>query len=143
MRGAGRHALAALAVATGLATGLVGCAAPAGPAASLVGVWCNTMDDGASCWAYDSFDADGRFEACGRTDDDPRPFRGRGVYAVEGRRMCYQVTEATPNFWLGPGARYCTEIVAIDAASHRYRDLDTQAEFRLLRVPAASKRCPS
>jgi hypothetical protein len=109
---------------------------------ALQGLWCNSNDGGRSCWAWDRFGADGRFEACGRTDDDPRPFRGGGRYAVEGRSMCYVVDSASANFWLRPGARYCTDIVAIDARTHRYRDLDSGAEFTLYRRPPAARRCP-
>lgn len=109
---------------------------------ALQGLWCNSEDGGASCWAWDEFHADGRFEACGRTPDDPKPFFGAGRVSVEGRRMCYVVTAASENFWLPPGARYCTDIVAIDARTHRYRDIDTGAEFTLHRRPAVDKHCP-
>lgn len=127
---------------------LSACAAPRPPGAGetarlLVGVWCNPSDDGAGCWAYDEFRADGGFTACGIAQDDPVPFRGSGRYAVDGQRMCYVVTHATPNFWLPTGARYCTEIVAIDRDTHRYRDIDTDAEFRLTRVVDGSARCPA
>ncbi len=72
--------------------------APTTIAQGLVGVWCNSNDGGSTCWAYDEFRTDGTFEACGRTEDDPRPFRGQGTYSVNGKRMCYVVTQATPNF---------------------------------------------
>jgi hypothetical protein len=126
-------------------------AAPAAPAAAaegaalqraLVGTWCNSDDGGRSCWAWDRFTADGRFEACGRAAGDPKPFRGAGRFEVQGRRMCYRVEQASDNFWLPPGARYCTDIVAIERATHRYRDLDSGAEFTLHRRPAAARRCP-
>jgi hypothetical protein len=121
----------------GLLPGLLlsGCATP-----SLVGTWCNP--DATGCWAWDRFQADGRFEACGRTDDDPQPFRGSGSWVLQGQRMCYRVEQATPNFWLPPGQRYCTDIVALDAHQHRYRDLDTGAEFTLRRVPDEHRHCP-
>lgn len=109
---------------------------------ALLGVWCNSNDGGRTCWAYDEFFEDGRFEACGRTEDDPRPFRGGGKVTVTGRRMCYEVTFASDNFWIRPGGRYCTDIVAIDGRMHRYRDIDTGAEFVLYRIPKAEKRCP-
>lgn len=109
---------------------------------ALEGLWCNSHDGGRTCWAWDRFHPDGRFEACGRTDDDPRPFRGAGQVSVDGQRMCYVVSAASDNFWLPPGARYCTDIVAIDAATHRYRDIDTGAEFTLHRRPLAEQRCP-
>ena len=86
---------------------------------ALLGVWCNSDDGGRSCWAWDEFYADGTFEACGRTEDDPRPFRGGGRVDVTGRRMCYVVTFASENFWLRPGGRYCTDIVAIDDRMHQ------------------------
>jgi hypothetical protein len=109
---------------------------------ALQGLWCNSNDGGRSCWAWDEFGADGRFEACGRTDDDPQPFRGAGTVSVSGRRMCYVVSAASDNFWLRPGQRYCTDIVAVDRHTHRYRDIDTGAEFTLYRRAAAEKRCP-
>ncbi len=127
--------------ALGLAL-LVALPLQAAGAAALTGLWCNSNDGGRSCWAWDRFDADGRFEACGRTDDDPRPFRGAGRYTLEGQRMCYVVERASDNFWLRPGARYCTDIVALDRRTHRYRDLDTGAEFTLYRRPLAARRCP-
>lgn len=108
---------------------------------ALLGVWCNSNDGGRSCWAYDEFFDDGHFEACGRTDDDPRPFRGGGKVTVTGQRMCYEVTFASSNFWIRQGGRYCTDIVAIDERMHRYRDIDTKAEFVLYRVPKSEKRC--
>jgi hypothetical protein len=109
---------------------------------SLEGVWCNSNDNGRTCWAYDTFLDDGTFEACGKTDDDTRPFRATGMASVEGRRMCYVVTTASDNFWLRPGSRYCTDIIAIDERMHRYRDIDTGAEFTLHRRPALERRCP-
>lgn len=109
----------------------------------LHGVWCNSNDGGQTCWAYDEFFSDGRFEACGQTDDDRRAFRGTGHVTVHGSRMCYRVASASDNFWIRPGSRYCTDIVAIDAHTHRYRDIDTQAEFTLYRRPAYDKRCPA
>lgn len=109
---------------------------------ALEGVWCNSSDGGRTCWAWDEFFADGFFEACGRTEDDDRPFAGRGRVSVEGQRMCYVVTTASASFWLPPGARYCTDIVAIDATTHRYRDLDSGREYQLYRRPAAMKACP-
>jgi hypothetical protein len=57
--------------------------------------------------------------------------------------MCYTVTFASPNFWLRPGGRYCTDILAIDERTHRYRDIDTQQEFTLYRVARDAKRCAS
>lgn len=110
---------------------------------ALVGLWCSPDDAGRGCWAWDRFYPDGRFEACGRAAGDPRPFRGSGRYSVVGQRMCYVVDAASETFWLRPGARYCTEIVAIDRRTHRYRDIDTQAEFVLQRRPVAQRRCPS
>lgn len=109
---------------------------------ALEGVWCNSTDGGKSCWAYDEFFADGRFEACGRHDDERQAFRGTGRVSIEGRRMCYVVLTASSHFWLQPGQRYCTEILDIDAQTHRYRDIDTGQQFVLLRRPAADKRCP-
>jgi hypothetical protein len=110
---------------------------------ALQGVWCNSNDGGRSCWAYDEFFADGSFEACGRTDDDPRPFRGGGPVSVSGRRMCYTVAFASGSFWLPPGSRYCTDILAIDSNTHRYRDIDTRQEFTLHRVAGGARRCPA
>lgn len=124
---------------------LCGCATlPADTALpqALHGLWCNSDDGGRSCWAWDEFRADGRFEACGRSADDPRPFRGTGRFAVEGQRMCYVVESASENFWLRPGQRYCTDIVAIDAHTHRYRDLDSGASFTLWRRDNRDKHCP-
>lgn len=109
---------------------------------ALEGVWCNSTDGGQSCWAYDEFYPDGRFEACGRHDDERQPFRGTGRVSIEGRRMCYVVLTASAGFWLRPGQRYCTDILDIDAHTHRYRDIDTGQQFVLLRRPAADKRCP-
>jgi hypothetical protein len=125
---------------------LAGCASIAPPvdvASALVGAWCNPTEAGTGCWAFDEFRADGRFQACGRAEGDARPFRGSGRYQVSGMRMCYVVDEATPNFWLPPGARYCTDIVDIDARTHRYLDIDTGAVFQLRRVPVAAVHCPA
>ena len=135
----------ALALAAALA-GVVPAATAAQDAAllqALQGVWCNSNDGGRTCWAYDEFFADGSFAACGRTDDDPRPFRGGGPVSVSGRRMCYPVAFASDNFWLRPGGRYCTDILSIDARTHRYRDIDTQQEFTLHRVAHGATRCPA
>ncbi|MBQ0961849.1 hypothetical protein KAK06_23125 [Ideonella sp. 4Y11] len=129
-----RPALCALA---SLLVGLLmsGCATP-----SLVGTWCNP--DASGCWAWDRFSSDGRFEACGRALDDPQPFRGAGTWTLQGQRMCYVVEQTTPNFWLPPGQRYCTDIVALGRHEHRYRDLDTGAVFTLHRVADTDRHCP-
>jgi len=116
---------------------------PQGPALqrALEGVWCNSHDQGRSCWAYDEFLGDGSFRACGRTDDDPRPFHGAGQVTIQGQTMCYVVTAASDNFWLPPGQRYCTEITAMGPWTHRYRDIDTGAEFTLYRRAATRAPC--
>ncbi len=136
--------LAALALAAANAPTLAQPPMPEGAALqrALVGLWCNSHDGGATCWAWDEFTPDGRLHLCGRAEGDARPFHGSGLVTVEGRRMCYRVETASDNFWLPPGQTYCTEIVAIDAHTHRYRDLDGGAEFTLHRRPAAERDCP-
>lgn len=138
-------AAAALLALSGAAIAQQAAPVPQGPALerALVGLWCSPDDDGRGCWAWDRFFADGRFEACGRAAGDSRPFRGSGRFSVVGQRMCYVVDTASENFWLQAGARYCTDIVAIDRRTHRYRDIDTRAEFVLHRRPVAQRRCPS
>lgn len=127
---------------------LAGCAAPPRPlqgdalVQALQGAWCNSDDGGRSCWAWDQFFADGTLRACGRQPDERQPFDGEGRFTVEGDRMCYVVTRASPNFWVRPGSRYCTRIVAIGAREHTYQDLETGERFTLTRVPAAGVRCP-
>lgn len=138
------RALALLLLALAGGTGPAWAADPPRDAAlaqALVGLWCNSQDGGRTCWAWDRFDADGGFEACGQADGDPRPFHGAGRIHVSGQRMCYRLSAASANFWLPAGASYCTEIVAIDAHTHRYRDLDTGAEFTLYRRPAGEPPC--
>lgn len=109
---------------------------------ALHGLWCNPTEDGRGCWAWDEFLPDGRLRACGIAEGDARPFFGEGLVRVDGQRLCYQVTAASANFWLPVGGRYCTDILALDAAHHRYRDIDTGAEFSLLRRPPGDRRCP-
>ncbi len=109
---------------------------------ALEGVWCNSNDGGKTCWAYDEFFSTGVFVACGQTEDDQRAFRGSGRFEVQGSRMCYVVAAASENFWVKPGSRYCTDIISIDAHSHRYRDIDTGAEFTLYRRRLSDKACP-
>lgn len=129
-----------------LTLSLGGCAAPdAVPptlAAALQGVWCNSDDGGRTCWAWDEFTAHGTLEMCGRHDDDPRPFKASAAVTFAGQRMCYVVTDATANFWLQPGQRYCTQIVEVHRGHHVYRDLDTGQQFTLLRRPSGQRRCP-
>lgn len=141
------HAAGVRAASAVLAAGVLGgCMTPpvqdAALQRALQGTWCNSNDGGRSCWAWDEFDANGRFSACGRTDDDPRPFAGTGRVTVSGRRMCYVVETASGSFWLQPGQRYCTDIVAIDGSRHRYRDIDSGAEFTLYRRERGERRCP-
>ena len=137
-----------LAAASGLVTGCVGHSAAAPGAtdarlrAALVGVWCNSDDGGKTCWAFDEFRADGTFRACGRTTDDGLPFEGSGRFDVNGRRMCYRVHSASDTFWVRPGSRFCTDIVAIDGRQHRYRDIESGQSFVLQRHTAAQPLCP-
>jgi hypothetical protein len=135
---------AVLALATAAAPALAQGPMPEGAALqrALEGLWCNSHDGGATCWAWDEFGPDGRLRLCGRAEGDPRPFHGTGIVAVEGRRLCYRVESASDNFWLPAGQTYCTAIVAIDTHTHRYRDLDSGAEFTLHRRPAAARDCP-
>ncbi len=105
---------------------------------ALHGLWCNSDDGGQSCWAWDEFLPDGRLRACGLAAGDPRPFFGEAVVRVDGQRLCYEVTAASSNFWLPVGGRYCTDIIDIGPNGHRYRDLDTGAEFTLLRRAATA-----
>lgn len=109
---------------------------------ALQGAWCSPQPDGRGCWAYDEFFADGTLRACGRHPEDGTPFDGSGTVTVEGDRMCYRVTRASPGFWVRPGTRFCTRIVGISAAEHVYEDLDSGARFTLRRLPAAEVRCP-
>jgi hypothetical protein len=135
----------------GLCIGLAGCASlpdeqpPAALAdqalhSALLGDWCNPTPQG-GCWAHDRFEADGRFASCGQAEGDARPFHGSGRFHIAGRRMCYQVTQASANFWLPPGGRYCTEILSIGPLVHRYRDLDSGAVFSLQRQPPPGPAC--
>lgn len=78
---------------------------------------------------------------CGVQEGDPRPFRAEADVSFSGRLMCYQVREATDNFWIKPGQRYCTEIVQVEPQRHIYRDLDSGESFELLRKPASAKSC--
>ena len=95
-----------------------------------------------SCWAWDQFFADGSLRACGRHEADARPFDGRGHVTVEGDRMCYRVVQASADFWLAPGQRYCTRILGVSGERHDYQDLDSGAVFSLYRRAAADVRCP-
>ena len=81
-------------------------------------------------------------QACGKTEDESFGFAGEGKFTVKGQRMCYVIENATPNFWLQAGSRYCTDILAIGPKRHRYRDIDTKQEFELLRVASSRKQCP-
>lgn len=108
---------------------------------ALVGLWCNASDGGRRCWAWDEFLPDGTLHMCGVQEGDPRPFSAVAAVSFSGRRMCYQVMEATDNFWIRPGQRYCTEIVVVEPHRHVYRDLDTGESFELLRKPASQKSC--
>jgi hypothetical protein len=45
-------------------------------AQDLVGVWCNSIDGGKTCWAFDEFNSSGHFQACGKTDDELIGFAG-------------------------------------------------------------------
>ena len=112
-------------------------------AAALEGAWCNTTDDGRSCWAYDIFRPDGTLRACGRFPDEKQAFDGTGRVSISGQVMCYRVLHATENFWVKPGSTYCTRIVEISATAHTYQDLESGARFKLLRVPSGSVTCPS
>lgn len=109
---------------------------------ALQGAWCSPRPDGRGCWAYDEFFADGTLRACGRHPEDDAPFDGTGTVTVEGDRMCYRVTRASPGFWVRPGSRYCTRIVGVSASAHVYEDLDTGARFTLRRMAPAEVRCP-
>ena len=107
---------------------------------ALHGAWCNPAPGG-GCWAHDLFDAGGRFASCGQAEGDRRPFRGAGTFRIDGQRMCYVVAQASDNFWLPAGARYCTEILSIGAQEHRYRDLDSGAVFTLKRQEGPPPAC--
>lgn len=111
-------------------------------ARALRGAWCNSDDGGRTCWAYDHFRDDGTLRACGRHPDEPAGFDGVGVVRIDGTRLCYRVTAATPNFWVRPGTRFCTRIVAVGADWHRYQDPESGALTTLTRVPVDQVRCP-
>ena len=117
----------------------------AGPAmrAALLGSWCNSDDGGKTCWAHDEFFADGRFRACGKTPDDAVPFSGEGRFEVSGQRMCDRIERATDSFWIRPGTRFCTDILAIDERQHSYRDIESGQRFVLHRRESAQPICPS
>ncbi len=110
--------------------------------AALQGLWCNREDDGRVCWAHDRFTPDGRLRMCGQLPDSRQRFDGLGQVEVSGRRMCYRVLRAEGDFWLPPGARYCTEIVELGPRHHRYRDLDSGVVFTLHRLPDSAPDCP-
>lgn len=109
--------------------------------AELLGLWCNSEDGGRSCWAWDEFRPDGSLHLCGRHAFDREGFSATATVHFSGSRMCYQVLEATPTFWLRAGQRYCTEIVSVAPDAHVYRDLDSGQQFTLLRRPVSDKGC--
>jgi hypothetical protein len=132
----GRRALVALGLSAVLGVVLAAQSASVGGntlRTALLGVWCNSVDQGRSCWAYDVFMPDGRFRACGRNPDDGAYFEGSGTFEIVGQRMCYVVGQATDTFWVRPGSRFCTDITAIDARTHEYRDLESGERFVLYR----------
>jgi hypothetical protein len=110
-------------------------------ARALVGAWCNSDDDGRTCWAYDVFSEDGTLRACGQFPDQKRPFDGAGRVSIAGSVMCYRVLNATENFWVKPGSTYCTRILEISSTAHTYQDLESGAKFKLLRVPNDAVKC--
>ena len=110
--------------------------------AALLGAWCNSSDEGRSCWAWDVFSDDGQLQICGRFPDDGQPFRGVGAVTVSGDRMCYEVLEASDNFWLAPGDRYCSRITGISDQAHTWQDNFDAPAIRLSRVPQTAVVCP-
>jgi len=107
------------------------------------GVWCNSDDTGDTCWGYDEFLPGGLVRACGKDGEDSLPYRAEGRYEVRGRYVCFELTQATPNFGLKPGHKFCTEVLGIDAQTQRYRDLETDEVVVLFRRPKSAWKCAS
>jgi hypothetical protein len=120
---------------------------PSGQALSATlqdGVWCNSEDGGKTCAGFDEFHADGRLTSCGKFSFDRRPFTASGNYEVKGRAVCAVITEASANYAVRPGFRFCVEMLEVTRDRQRYRmTVGDKSEVQTLyRRPKAHKKCP-
>lgn len=110
---------------------------------ALQGSWCVTDDDGKSCWGYDTFVDEKTIHACGVIPETKKSFRAKATFKVSGSKACYEVTETNDSASFPVGHKFCTQVLAIDAQSQRYKHLDTGDTFTTYRVPKSSVKCPS
>lgn len=101
---------------------------------ALLGVWGNSNDGGQTFWAYDEYLPDGRLIATGIWPGNGKSFRAVANFQTKGRTSCVRVTETSDAFIFPLGLSFCSEVLYIDKAVVRFKDLDNGGEFTLYRV---------
>jgi hypothetical protein len=110
--------------------------------AALIGIWCSSLDDGKSCYAWDEFKVDGTVVSCGTWPRSKRPWAATGAFRVSGRTVYLTVTSKSKSYALPVGDRFTTEVLAIDARSHTYVDNVSREQRVLYRVESSARSCP-
>lgn len=107
---------------------------------SPVGTWCQSIDEGQSCFQYLTFQADGTLLTQGQFTKMGMGFEGDASWTQKGDQTCISETRIDTyvldsGAWLGEAyipAR-CDTVLAIDATQYNYRKPNGETE-RLIRV---------
>lgn len=102
--------------------------------AALIGTWGNSDDEGRTFWAFDEYFPDGRLIATGTLPENGKSFRAVANFQTKGRLSCVRVTETSDPSIFPLGLYFCSEVLYIDNAHVRFKDLDSGKEFTLYRV---------
>lgn len=108
---------------------------------ALEGAWCNSIDQGKTCWGFDIFEK-GQTRYCGRLPETGEVVYGSTKYFVKGNRVCHTITSSNTDDVLEVGEEFCFDVLSVDAERQVFRSVETRDLDTLYRTSISSVVCP-
>jgi hypothetical protein len=108
---------------------------------ALQGAWCNSKDQGKTCWGFDVFNK-GKTDYCGRLPSSGEVVYGSTSYTVRGNRVCHIITSSNDENFLSVGETLCFDVLRIDTERQVFRSVEDNELDTLYRTQAEGVRCP-
>ena len=107
----------------------------------LVGVWCSSKDDGATCWAYGETYPDGTVDSCGREPSSGTEFAMVLTSEVQGPVKCETVVKTSHPNVMPVGEKFCSRILSKSKDRYTYSFTDDSRARTTYRRPRSEKWC--
>ena len=107
---------------------------------SIEGYWCNSDDNGKTCWGFDHL-SNGSAFTCIQVGQKYATAKSR--YVVRGNSVCHEVTESSEPEVMRPGYRICLEVVEINEHMQKFRYFNSKEIITIFRTQRAKATCPA